>query len=58
MIPATVNDPFQNLSLSLGMESTETGELVDDSAISQMHTVQYKRLWDPQLGDRTHDIEF
>lgn len=40
MIPATANAPFQNL-LSLEMESTETAELVDDSAIPQIHTTQY-----------------
>jgi len=58
MIPATANAPFHNLLLSLEMESTETAELGDDSAIPQngIHTTTH--CGDPHLGDLTPNIEF
>jgi len=59
MIPATANAPFHNLLLSLEMESTETAELVDDSAIPQnpMHTTT-THCGDPHLGDLTPTSNF
>lgn len=58
MIPATANAPFHNLLLSLEMKSTETAEVVDDSAISQNRINTKTRCGGPHPGDLTPNIEF